>query len=138
VILFEDLNSHPVYYSMDQDGSYPVYNDQLRRYFGDYLSADFFPAWENVKARLNPGETIHGKVVVQVHFGVFVDIGVGFPALISVTEFEHTGTRRFSTIPYPEVGCSIVARVVGFDERARRLALSQRSPHPWLEGRQGT
>jgi ribosomal protein S1 len=101
--------------------------------FGDYLSPEKEGTWQDARARLRAGESVSGEVIASYAFGVFVDIGAGFPALLEVLQFEHAGRRRFAPEDYPAVGDAVTARVVAFSDRNRQIALTQRYPHPYFE-----
>jgi ribosomal protein S1 len=106
----------------------------LKERFGDYLSADRADDWETVKSRLVIGATVAGTVVARFPFGVFIDLGVGFPALLEVIQFERTGQRPFRNVDdYPAIGTTVSARLVEFNDRNRQVALTQRKPHPYLD-----
>ena len=64
-------------------------SDDLRQCFGDYQSQKNDEGWEGVKSRIKPGDSVTGEVVARFRFGVFVDLGVGFPALLEVTQVEQ-------------------------------------------------
>ncbi len=55
-------------------------NDDLGRAFGNYLEPEKAADWELVKARLHARSPVSGKVVARYIFGIFLDIGVGFPS----------------------------------------------------------
>ena len=106
----------------------------LEERFGDYLSADRAEAWATVKSRLVIGETVEGVVVARFPFGVFIDLGVGFPALLEVIQFERAQQRPYRQLDdYPAVGTTVSARVVAFNDRNRQVGLTQLNPHPYLD-----
>jgi ribosomal protein S1 len=59
-------------------------SDDLKQVFGDYLSEKNDMNWEGVKSQFRPGASVSGEVVARYHFGVFVNLGLGFPALLEV------------------------------------------------------
>jgi hypothetical protein len=83
-------------------------------------------AWSALKERLPIGSTATGRVVARAPFGVWVDIGAGFPALLEVPEIAGARERPLSINDYPAVGSEVVARVVCFRETNRQVMLSQR------------
>jgi ribosomal protein S1 len=110
-------------------------DSNLDRVFGDYLAPARKEDWERAKAALRPGDRISGVVVARYVFGVFIDIGVGFPALLEVIQFDPPpGRRPLDIEDYPAIGNSVTARVVAFNDRNRQIALTQRAPHPYLDG----
>lgn len=101
--------------------------------FGDPLSAARAGEWAAVPTLIGVGESVRGRVIARRPFGVFVDIGAGFPALLEVIQFEEARERRYSLEDYPAVGDTITARVVAFNDRNRQIALTQLNPHPYLD-----
>jgi ribosomal protein S1 len=101
--------------------------------FGDHLSAAKAGEWAAVPIRLGVGESVRGRVIARRPFGVLVDIGAGFPALLEVIQFEDASKRRYKLEDYPAVGDTITARVVAFNDRNRQIALTQPNPHPYLD-----
>jgi ribosomal protein S1 len=108
--------------------------DDLQEAFGDYLSQKNDAEWDHAKAAFPPGTTVTGKVVLLCIFGIFVDIGAGFPALLSITQFNPSPKRRPVVVEdYPEVGTVIKCRVVSFGRDNRQIGLTQVSLHPTLD-----
>ncbi|MBX6313436.1 MAG: S1 RNA-binding domain-containing protein [Isosphaeraceae bacterium] len=101
--------------------------------FGDRLSPAKAGEWVTVRTRLGVGQTVRGRVIARRPFGVFVDIGVGFPALLEVIQFEGARQRRYNFEEYPAVGDTITARVVAFNDPNRQVALTQLNPHSYLD-----
>jgi ribosomal protein S1 len=109
-------------------------NDDLGRAFGNYLEPEKAADWELAKARLHAGSRVSGKVVARYIFGIFLDIGVDFPALLEIIQFNPPLKRRPVVLEdYPAVGSMIDARVVAFNDRNRQVGLTQRDPHPYLD-----
>ena len=101
--------------------------------FGDHLSPSKAGEWAAVRTRLGVGESVRGRVIARRPFGVFVDIGVGFPALLEVIQFASARERRYSFEDYPAVGETITAPVVAFNDPNRQVTLTQLEPHPYLD-----
>jgi hypothetical protein len=97
---------------------------KLRQRFGNGSPDD--SAWDQVKKRLPVGSQTTGEVVACAPFGVWLDIGVGFPALLEVPEIASATQRRLRIDDYPAEGEIVVARVVGFRDDNRQVYLSQR------------
>ena len=83
--------------------------------------------WERVKLQLAPGEEREGEVIARAPFGVWVDLGLGVPALQEVAEFEDAGTRRYALEDYPAEGSKLVARITCFRDEGFQIYLSQRA-----------
>jgi len=101
--------------------------------FGELLSPAKAGEWAAARAGLGVGESVRGRVIARRPFGVFVDIGVGFPALLEVIQFEGARRRRYDLEDYPAVGDTITARVVAINDRNRQVGLTQLNPHPYLD-----
>ena len=56
-------------------------------------------------------QAVRGKVIARAEFGVWVDIGVGYPALLLVVNFANRDARAKNFFGYPSVGDSIEAKV---------------------------
>ena len=108
---------------------------RLEAVFGSYLAPDRELEWQSTKAGLPAGSRISGTVVARYIFGLFVDIGVGFPALLPITHFNPPPRRRPVVIEdYPAVGSPVTGRSVAFDEERRQIGITQLDPHPFLDG----
>lgn len=83
--------------------------------------------WADIKTRVAPGDELEGEVVARAAFGVWVDIGLGVPALLEVIEFVDADTRRYSFEDYPAEGSRVRARVTQFRDEGFQIYLSQRT-----------
>ena len=99
--------------------------DRLQAHFNKYKEEQPGLSWEETKKAYPRGSLVRGIVVTKEQFGVFVDIGVRFPALLLVPNFKNAKVIRYSMEMYPEVGSEVEAWVVGFNEPAQRIGLSQ-------------
>ena len=81
-------------------------------------------SWEQIKSKYKLGKFVQGKVEYQAPFGVFVDIGeTAVKGLIKIPDFLDEG--EMSQEMYPEIGTSIGAIVVGYNEgNCREVYLS--------------
>jgi ribosomal protein S1 len=105
--------------------------DCFASHFGDYLSDSRRGEWERLKSQLRGGERLTGKVVARLPFGVFVDVGVGFPALILVPDFEGAAARPYTSLDmYPAVGATVSGAILLIDDRHRQIRLVQRTLSP--------
>lgn len=91
----------------------------LRRFFGRYWSRKRLSEWQSLATRLAAGDSVSGKVVASYYYGVYVDTGHGFPALLAVRYFGGGGGAK------PVVGDELSASVIGFDASDRFIKLSQ-------------
>lgn len=51
--------------------------------------------WESLKDRLSPGQSVTGIVVTKAPFGAWLDIGVGFPALLEIVCIAGLTPERY-------------------------------------------
>ena len=85
-------------------------------------------------SRLPRGTPVSGKVISRYPFGVYVDIEIGFPALLEVMEFKSAESDRYRNhLDFPEVNSEITGRVVRLNDRTRQVILTQRLVHPLLD-----
>jgi hypothetical protein len=101
--------------------------DQVDRFFPGFDSPERSSAWEAIKSRLSNGSTVRGTVVAVWPIGVLVDLGVGFPALLSDLAFKDAKRRNYS-IPieeYPAVGSIVEARIWQCQDFSRTIGLTQ-------------
>jgi ribosomal protein S1 len=72
--------------------------------------------WEQIKSKYKLGQFVQGKVEYHTPFGVFVDIGESLvKGLIKIPDFLDEG--EMSEQMYPEIGVTIGAIVVGYNEK---------------------
>ena len=91
-------------------------------------------AWQDTKSSLQVGSLVSGKVVARRQFGVFVDIGHGFPALILVVKLKDADKTPYTLMDmYPAMGDTVEARVYAFVDHNRQIGLSQLDDEPMLE-----
>lgn len=72
-------------------------------------------SWEQIKSKYKLGQFVLGKVEYHTPFGVFIDLGESSAkGLIKIPDFLDEG--EMSEQMYPEIGISIGAIVVGYNE----------------------
>jgi ribosomal protein S1 len=80
----------------------------LDRLFTGYRSPERGAAWDVAKGRFAPGSEVEGIVVALFQFGVFVDINVGFPALILVTRLRDADRQPYTSMErFPAIGSAV-------------------------------
>ena len=92
----------------------------LRKHFGQYYSKAKSDDWIKAKKDIQIGTSVEGSVVVKYHYGVFIDIGRGFPALLS-KRYSDDATRELN----PEIGTHITGRIREFDDAEHVFKLTQ-------------
>ena len=74
------------------------------------------PILEQIKSKYRLGQFVQGKVEYHAPFGVFVDLGEAtVKGLIKIPDFLDEGIM--SAEMYPEIGTTVGAIVVGYNER---------------------
>lgn len=103
------------------------WSDEVRRYFGDVTSADRVSDWERAKQAFPVGSKVSGRVVLKAPFGVWLDVGAGFPALLLITQLATFYSHDTYWKSGPQLGETMDVTVLGFNEPARALGLTQKS-----------
>ena len=67
---------------------------ELRLRFPEWLTEDAKLRWDEAKRALDIGQAISGEVVSRAPFGVWLDIGTSFPALLLVPDMKDAQVRR--------------------------------------------
>lgn len=76
-------------------------------------------SWDQIKSKYELGQFVQGRVEFHAPFGVFVDLGdSSVKGLIRIPDFLDEGTMTEEM--YPELGTSIGAIVVGYNESNHR------------------
>lgn len=88
---------------------------------------------QNMSSKLLENDGVQNGVVAKIApFGIFVDVG-GIEGLVHYTELSHKGpvnpAKNFKE------GDAVVVKVLGYDEKKRRLSLSMKAlgDDPWKE-----
>ncbi|GAP94709.1 RNA-binding protein [Leptolyngbya sp. NIES-2104] len=76
-------------------------------------------SWDQIKSKYELGQFVQGRVEFHAPFGVFVDLGnSSVKGLIRIPDFLDEGAMTEEM--YPELGTSVGAIVVGYNESNRR------------------
>ena len=78
----------------------------LSKHFGAYWANERNDDWQNLVSRVNIGDSLQGKVVYQCYYGVFLDVGIGFPACLT-----KLNSSRPTCDPNPDLGAMLEVRV---------------------------
>ena len=100
--------------------------ENLSQLFPEFRSVERQADWDSLKLRLSPRSRVGGAVVARYPFGVFVDIGAGFPALLLIVRFreaKHGGDTLIDS--FPALGSTIEAQLLGWADRQRGIVLTQ-------------
>ncbi|MEC7290429.1 MAG: S1 RNA-binding domain-containing protein [Pseudomonadota bacterium] len=102
------------------------WSDEIERIFGGYLSEDKSQEWSRVKDQLKQNEIVSGVVVAKAPFGLWVDIGVKFPALIEVIVLSGVDYETYLDEKYFTVGSEVKAKISGVRDDKRQIYLHQK------------
>lgn len=76
-------------------------------------------SWDQIKSKYKLGQFVQGRVEFHAPFGVFIDLGdASVKGLIRIPDFLDEGAMTEEM--YPELGTSIGAIVVGYNESNQR------------------
>jgi len=92
----------------------------LRKHFGRFWTPREAECWNYIKDQISIGDKVTGKVVAKYRYGVFLDIGRGFPALLTKL-YSDEATRSSE----PGLGEQVNAQLREFDDKNRYLELTQ-------------
>jgi hypothetical protein len=100
--------------------------DDLERLFPGHRSRAFQEEWEDAKHRFPLGSLVRGNVVAQYPFGVFINFGIGFPALILVVRLKDADRRPYRDIEhYPAIGSQAEGRIYVWADEMRQIGITQ-------------
>ena len=100
--------------------------EEVRRCFGDVTRPDRLADWIRTRQEYPIGSKVSGTVVLKSPFGVWLDLGVGFPALLLVTRFKHQLEFQDYVDHGPVVGGQVDAVVFLLNDADRQLVLTQK------------
>jgi ribosomal protein S1 len=108
-----------------------AWTTDLRARFPDWLTPTALERWPENKIRLNVGQMIRGVVVARAPFGVWLDVDAGHPARLLVHDMAGGQTKPVRFADYPELGATVVVKVIFLDDRRAEIYVSQRQlPEP--------
>jgi hypothetical protein len=93
------------------------WHSEIKRIFGDYESPELDSAWQAVVQTLNLGQSVTGEVVARAHYGAWIDLGVGFPALLQIVMMRDMDRETYVADEWCPVGSQIEAQVRILNER---------------------
>jgi len=95
-----------------------AWDGDILAHFPDWGTDAGLARWPEVRSRLAVGQAVRGEVVCRAPFGVWVDIGAGWPALLRVPEMAGARERPIRFEEYPALGAVVEAWVLWLGERA--------------------
>ncbi len=99
--------------------------DDLDRLFPGHRSPDRAGDWESLKQRLSYGRSVTGIVVAKSPFGAWVDLGVGFPALLEIIVMANLTPEKYRVGDWCPVGSEVTAFVGSFRDGSNQIGLWQ-------------
>jgi len=109
----------------------------VRRRIPDWSTDEALKRWPTVKKQLHIGQGISGEVIARAPFGVWLDIGVTFPALLIVPNMEGAKVRRIAFDDYPSKGTFLDGRINVLGN-AGEIGVTQNNPDRKIEGEDTT
>ncbi len=103
---------------------YKDWDQKTKQHFGDYLSLD--DEWEIIKNKYQIGDKITGKVIAKAPFGAWVDIEVGFPALLEIIDIKDLKPTKYQADDWCPEDSLIEAKIAGFIDRRKQIYLTQK------------
>ena len=89
---------------------------RLQEHFGDIKSDDARASWEEVKSQLSIGDHVSGKAITKAHFGAWIDVGVGFLALLEIIRMDGMTPENYQSDDWCPTGSQVDARISGFGD----------------------
>lgn len=105
----------------------------IRAVFPDWLTDSAIQRWPAIRGSLAVGQPISGKVISLAPFGVWLDIGVGQPALLLVVNMAGANSKRVTFEDYPRMGTVLDARINALGDRGQ-IGLTQQNPDRMIDG----
>ncbi|WP_069947690.1 hypothetical protein [Microbulbifer aggregans] len=112
------------------------FDKKLEEVFGDYQSPEMEAAWESLKLSYPPESAVAGEVVARSEFGVWVDLGFSFPALLEIIVIEGMNPDLYKKDEYCQIGEKIQARISGYVDSRRQIYIMQKEPRSISEKEQ--
>ena len=78
--------------------------------------------WDDLKEIFAIGTVASGVVVRHETYGIYVDLGYGYDAIIARTEIKDEGAMLEEE--YPSVGSKIKVKVLGYRDHSQQIWLS--------------
>lgn len=84
--------------------------------------------WNSLKNRLQVGQTVSGEVVAKAAFGAWIDLEVGFPALLEIIFIDGLTPEKYRAGEWCPIGSRVSAMVRGFADDRHQVYLQQFDP----------
>jgi hypothetical protein len=97
---------------------------QLCEAYPDWETPEALVRWPDAKSQLSIGQPVRGVVIARAPFGVWLDIGVGHPALLLGPGIMPPLGKAMTPDNLPAVGAPVECHIVALGERCE-IGLSQ-------------
>ena len=85
--------------------------DEIRRRFPDWNTDEGLKRWPAEKEKLAVGQAVTGEVIADMSSGIWLDIGLSFPALLHFFNREDTSEGPPRMSDNPAVGTTVDCRI---------------------------
>ena len=100
------------------------WEEDIKKVFPDWLTEKGINEFKSSNIELEINQYVKGKVIARAEFGVWVDIGVGYPALLLVVNFANRNAKAENFIGYPTIGEIVEAKINALGPKAE-IGLTQ-------------
>ncbi len=97
----------------------------LQNYYGDYEADSLNSEWDSLRTKYSKGDHIDGIVIARSQFGLWIDIGEKFPALIETIHIVGMNADVYKDDDYFPVGSTIQTMFRGFYDVGHQIRLEQ-------------
>lgn len=81
--------------------------------------------WVALQRRLAVGQSVTGTVFAKAPFGAWIDLDVGFPALLEIVCIAGLTPERYRADDWCPIGSQVAAFVSAFKDRGYQIGLMQ-------------
>lgn len=85
--------------------------------------------WKLLKQRISVGQALTGTVIAKAPFGAWIDLGVGFPALLEIINIANLTPEQYQADEWCPLGSEVTAFVGHFRDDNHQLYLWQVKPY---------
>ncbi|MEX0714067.1 MAG: methyltransferase domain-containing protein [Pirellulales bacterium] len=116
----------------------PTWLDSLGERFPRALPAQVRQDWQSLKERYEVGRPVEGVVVAKAPFGAWIDLGIGFPALLEADLVANLTPDLYRAGAWCPVGSQVAASIRALVDSRQEVHLQQvdpwgNSPDPKLQ-----
>ena len=113
-------------------GASMTWQDDIRALFPEWGRSEPNVRWPEVRAGLQLKQVVRGQVIARAPFRVWIDIGIGFPALLLVPNMRGAKLRPITFENYPALG-TLVEGCINALGNGGEIGVTQERPEddPW-------